>query len=372
MKKAPFFAITTLLLASATSASAEESGEPRTKAEWKAALYGRSTDDSQSASRTAGAAGIVRLQHRLHESLEAFLQGGASFESGSASSLFTNEFEPRSRLFLQEASLRWRAWGPASLKAGALDQQHHQSPLLISGGTFPAAMAILDWRPEGGWLVKLDGQAAIPTSRTLSTRATGKETTPTLFTQKIVLGWSDPEAGAHSLLRASRFQYRNLTRGIAQDSRFYGNTVTGIGAASRFRYAYEGFEAGPDLSWRLFKGLSLQLGGSYLQNTSGPRSTDEGAYAYAGLEIQTETFSLAPKFEWYRNQADSAPAFFNSAEFGHNNRKGAGASLKLALPKAGIEIELKGRRTRLLNSSAFQRDRFDYLELSVEVPYAGF
>ncbi|MGZ7140690.1 hypothetical protein ACXWN7_09620, partial [Streptococcus pyogenes] len=87
-------------------------------------------------------------------------------ETGSSSSLFTNEFEPKTRIHLQEASLRWRVWQPVKLMAGALDQRHHSSPILISGGTFPAAMISVD--PElGDWLVHADAQAAIPTSRTL-------------------------------------------------------------------------------------------------------------------------------------------------------------------------------------------------------------
>lgn len=367
--KNKFFVLATIVLPLLLGAWSSLAAE--TQARWTAGLYGRSTDDSFSSSRTAGAYGAISVAHAFNESLSANLQAGAVFESGSASALFTNEFEPKSRLFLQEASLRWKPLETISLTAGALDQRHHQSPLLVSGGTFPAALAAFTLAPNG-WTLYADAQAAIPTSRTLSTRSTGKEPTPLLYTQKLIAGWRSNETQELATFRATHFQYQNLTRGAAQDSRFYGNTVGGIGAASRFAYRFEGFELGPDLALRAGSQVLLTAGASYLQNRSGPAHANRGAYAYAGFTYAANAFSLRPRVEWYRNEADSAPAFYNSAEFGHNNRKGLGASLRLELPKTGLNFELKGRRSRLIENKVFQKDRFDYLELAVEIPYVAF
>lgn len=361
------FLLLSLLAAGLTTVSALA----ESKAEWKAAMYGRSTDDSFSSSRTVGFAGLIHAKHEFNEILEAKFLGGAALETGSSSALFTNEFEPRSRLFLQEASLRLKPFSGFSTLLGALEQTHHGSPLLIDGGTFPAALLAFDL-PKSSWILHLDGQAAIPTSQSLSTRATGKEKTPLLFTQKLVAGYENTESGFKALARASHFEFRDLTRGIAQDSRFYGNSITGVASASRFVYQYQGFEVGPDLVVPFGERFLFGLGASFLQNTQGPRRADQGAYAYADLTYKAESFSLKPKFEWYRNEADSAPAFYSSSKFGHNNRKGTGLGLLLALPKAGFEVELNMKRSRLIEPRTFQKDKFDYLELSVEIPYAGF
>jgi hypothetical protein len=343
----------------------------QTKAEWKASLYGRSTDDSLSSSRTVGVGVFAYIRHQFTENFEAKVLGGALLETGSSSSLFTDEFEPKSRLFLQEASLRWKPFQPLLLIAGALDQRHHDSPLLIDGGTFPAAMLSLD--PNlGSWIAHFDAQAAIPTSRTLSTRATaGKENTPTLFTEKAVAGWNE-RGGARALLRVSHFQFASLTHGMAQDSRFYGNQIAGIGAASVFVYQYEGFEAGPDFLFPLGGRLFAGLGGSFLNNGKAPSGRNQGLYAYADLAYRGEKFSLRPRFEWYRNEADSAPAFYSSPEFGHNNRRGYGAALRFGMPEAKLEIEMKARRGELLEPQTFQKNQFNYLELTVGIPYADF
>lgn len=343
----------------------------RTEAQWKAALVGRSTDDTLSSSKTVGVAGIVHVRHFFSDALQARFLGGVLLETGSASALFTNEFEPRSRFLLQEASLRWQPFTPFSLVAGALDQRHHGSPLLVDGGTFPAAMAAFDFVP-GNWIIHLDAQAALPTSRSFSTRSTGKDSTPYLLTQKLVVGWEDQATGFKSLFRANHFTFGGLTHGMAQDSRYYGNTIGGSGASARYLYDYSGFEAGPDFTVAVGGPLSWGLGASYLQNTRGPRKNDEGGYIYTNLNYQGTRFSLKPGFEWYLNEADASPGFFSSAEYGHNNRKGLGASVRLELKDLGLDFELKGRRSRLIEPRAFQKDRFDYLELTVGIPYADF
>jgi len=356
-----------LLAAGLTTVSALAASDTRKKIEWKAALYGRSTDDTFSSSRTVGIAGVLRAEHALSDSLSAFFLGGALLESGSSSSLFTNEFEPRSRLFLQEASLKFSPFNFASVKAGALDQRHHGSPLLLDGGTFPAALLALD-PATGPWVLHVDAQGAIPTSQSLSTRSTGKENTPTLFTQKLIAGYSDESF--HGTLRATHFEFKNLTRGVAQDSRFYGNTITGVGTASRFVYRFEGFELGPDFTLPLSSAIDFNLGASALRNTAGPANSNQGLYGYAGFSWKGEKITLAPKVEWYRSDADSAPAFYSSAKFGHNNREGTGGSVRLELPQ--VHFDVKFHRSKLLEPRTFQKNQFDYLELTVEIPYAGF
>ncbi len=341
-------------------------GLAATEAQWKAGLTGRSTDDRFSSSKTASAFGILKVDHSLSDSLQAFFLGGFSLETGSSSALFTNEFEPKSSFFLGEASLAWTP-DPLLLKVGALDQSHHNSPILMAGGTFPAIFAGANF-DSNGYVLALDAQGAVLTSRTFSTRATGKENTPTLATQKIRAGYEKDDLAL--FLRASHFQFRNLTRGMAQDSRFYGNTVSGVGNASQFVYQFQGFEFGPELQIPLTPQFQWNFGGSRVQNSKGPKDNNRGLYGFTELEFRTKEFSLAPKFEWYRNETDSVPGYFSDAEFGHNNRRGVGAGVRLEFPQ--IEIALKARRSKLLQPRTFQKDRFDFIELSVELPYAGF
>jgi hypothetical protein len=337
---------------------------------WSANLYGRSTDDSLSSSKTVGAAFGLDIEKHLSEDFFTHFRGGLALETGSSSALFTDEFRPDSKLGLSDARLRWKVYGPVSLTVGALDQQHLSSPLLVSSGTFPAALASLRFAP-GAWYVEGIGQAAIPSGSGFTTKNTGKEATPLLYSQTALLGWRR-NADYFGELRATHFDFRNLTRGMAQDSRFYGNTVTGISTSSSFVYRYEGYELGASGSLPLASKFALVGGGSFVRNSGAPASINTGRYAYAGFSLIGPGFRLRPVGEWYENEEDSAPAFYSSSEFGHNNRRGIGGSLKLFLAKPNIEIELKARKSDLIRPQAFQRNNFRYYLLSIGLPYASF
>lgn len=346
-----------------TQASAQNS------ARWQLGLYGQSADDTLSSSKIVGFMGRAKLHHEFSDSFEANIVGQANIETGSSSSLFTDEFAPSNGLSLKEGSLKWKIFEPLSLQAGALEQSHHQSPLFVDGGTFPAGMIALDSKFQN-WIFHLDSQAAIPTGKKLSSKSVGKEPTPYLFTEKLKFGWSSEEFSL--VARGSHFQFRNLTHGIAQDSRFYGNSISGVSSASTFTHRFEGFESGADAGISFHKSIRWNIGGSYLQNTAGPKNANQGIYGFSELIWKSSEFSLRPKIEFYRNEADSSPAFYTSTEFGHNNRIGSGASIGIELPKAGLNIELKARRSDLIQPRTFQKDRFQFFQLSVEIPYASF
>lgn len=335
--------------------------------QWNASLSGRSTDDSFSSTKTVGLAFRIRAQKNLSEALWFKFQGGAILETGSSSTLFTNEFEPKSRLKLEEASFNSR-FSIVQISLGAL--RHSLSPLVLKGGTFPSAYAALlpVW---GKFYSKAELQGSVPTSSTLSTRSTGKEPTPTLFTSTGSVGWRDKSA-QFAGLNLSYFQFSNLTRGIAQDSRFYGNTVTGIGAASRFLYQYSGFVGGPSA---LFAINNHNLVGAQLdfsQNDKGPRNSSRGLYGKIEYIYRDQDFAVRPQLEWYQNEGDASPAFFSHEEFGHNNRKGFGTVVRVELKQTKLNFELKYRKTNLMEANTFQRSTFTYGEILLEIPYASF
>jgi len=336
--------------------------------QWRGALYGVSADDSLSSSKLAGVALGLDFERNLSQTFFTHFRGGVKLEAGSSSSLFTDEFKPESRLSLNDARVRWTFLDPLSITIGALEQEHLASPVLVSGGTFPAALLSLRVAPSR-WYFEAHGQYAIPTGTGLSTRSTGKENTPSLLSQTAIVGWrKNPYFFVQA--RASHFSFANLTHGMAQDSRFYGNTVNGIATASTYAYKYEGFEFGPDLSLPLSSRFALVAGGSRVANAKGPTGFRTGQYAYAGFHWLGSGFKLRPIGEWYNNESDSAPAFYSSSQFGHNNRRGYGGSLSLTLNNPNLELSFRGRNTKLIDPQPFQKNNFAYYEFSIGMPYA--
>lgn len=344
-------------------------GKKKTEMGWSAVLYGRSTDDDLSSARVVGVKGLFHVAQNLSDSWSAVFTGGAAMETGSSSSLFTDEFAPTSRILLGEASLNWHPGSVFGLRAGALPQTEF-SPLLIYNNTFPAGKMELNANPGGPWVLQGNAQGAIPTSQRLATKSTGKEATPFLLTQNAKFGFAG--RGFSLIGSVTHFDFRNLTHGMAQDSRYYGNSISGVAAGSAFLYEFEGYEGGLTLAADLGGSLSTKLGAFALRNQRGPIGNNQGGYAFAELKWSAESFSLRPRAEVYREEADAAPAFYTSAEFGHNNRKGMGASLQLELKDPRLSFEVRARESKVIQPATFQRDKFKYIELLVGIPYASF
>lgn len=354
-----------LFLALAAPALAAEGD----KLQWSAGLRGRSTDDSLSTAKVASFRAWFLGEKKISDTLRGNALVLLKLESGSSQSLFTNEFEPRSGVILAHGSLDWAPADIFLLRAGAL-QQDFDSPLFVTESTFPAAQEVLKFGDPKATRLAIEAQQAMPTSTTLSKRAVGKEPTPTLYTGTLrgAYSWAP---GSEFGVRGTYFQFNNLTRGVAQDSRFYGSTITGIATASQFVFKYRGLELGGQLKQAFGNGFSLQVGGSYLNNNEAPSGFNKGAYGFAELVHETKTLRLAPRVEYYRNESDSAPAFYTAKEFGHNNRRGFGGAFELGFP-GKFTLVARYARSRLIEPRAFQRDNFTFIELTLETAYAGF
>jgi hypothetical protein len=357
-----------LLISAVFLYSPSTEAQQSTTLQWNLGLFGRSTDDTFSSSRVAGIRGELKGTHNLSDFLAMDFRGAAVFETGSSSALFTDEFRPKSRLSLKEAALRWNPFSLWTIRGGALHQGFHESPLLIEDGTFPAAR--LGYESTGPIIVGFDGQGAIPVSESLSTRSTGKEKTPQLLTGRVKLGYQAESVSAY--IRFTRFSFTNLTQGMAQDSRFYGNEISGVASGSRFIYQFQGWEMGPKVLVPLSEEWSIEGNGSFLHNEKGPKGNNQGIFGRMALGFKGETWSTELGAELYEQHSDAAPGFFSSKDFGHNNRKGRGATVKVLWKEPELSLELKARQSNLLRPSPFQKDKFSYWELSLEVPFAGF
>lgn len=354
--------------------------DPGTReAKWAAGIFGRSTDDSLSTSKEAGGSFVVDLNWAFNDSVLTHFRGGTILSAGSSSALFTDEFRPGSILFLTEAKLQWNVYKPFFLTAGAVNQTAIATPLLFSGNTFPSAIAEFKW-DIGEWRINAFSQAAIPTGSGLSTRSTGKEEAPLVYTQTAQFTWGKDKENwnseflskvmaAQAAIRITHFDFRNLTHGMAQDSRFYGNSVRGVAAGSTFIYEYEGWEIGPKATIPLTENFSFNLGASWVKNSLGPAASNQGQYAFAGFIVKGSNFAVRPVAEYYKNEADSSPAFYTSKDFGHNNRRGFGGMLTVDLYNPAIKINLRIRNSELITAQPFQRNNFQYYELVVGLPY---
>ncbi len=356
-----FFLMFSML--SVTSAKAAEFN-------WRATLAGQSMDDALSEAKIVSLRGDVRMRHKFKAPLLVHIEAGVFLETGSTQALFTDEFNPEQNLTFLEAKIIWKPFSIFGVQAGAINQSHHGSLLFINNIAFPAVMEFLEWE-YSNWRLNINSQQAIATSTSFSTRAVGKESTPYLLTSALKVGFNDPNRFTFDA-RGTYFQFRNLTRGIAHDSRFYGNTVVGIGPeGAHFFHNYEGFEAGADVNYNLHKNWRVLAGSSYIYNQKGPGGGNVGTYYFGGFSYIQPDLQITPQFGFFNNESDSSVAYYTSRRFGHNNREGIVAGLEVKLPNDKISIDGQYIKANLINASPIQADR-TYYELRVVTDYLSF
>lgn len=339
--------------------------------EWRASLGGTFVEDALSEAKLISLRGDVRMFHEFNSPLSVNVEAGVLLETGSTQALFTDEFVPETTLKLREARLNWNPWSFFGVQAGAINQRHHGSPLLVDGFSFPAIFEFLEWKP-GNFIFQVNSQQAIATSTSFSTRAIGKEDTPYLITGAIKAKYLSPSDKVSLATRATFFQFKNMTRGIAHDSRFYGNTVVGIGPeGALFFHEYQGFELGIDSKFTLFENFRLELGNSFIRNPKAPKSNNQGTYYFTKLTYFDENIEISPKFGVFKNESDSSVAYYNSQSLGHNNREGITAGFSVHLPKDKLWIEGSYVKSDLISVSPIQADR-TYYEIHVITDYTSF
>ena len=129
---------------------------------------------------------------------------------------------------------------------------------------------------------------------------------------------------------------------IVEKSLSYGNTVSGTGSSARFAYPFYGVNADLSTQLKLSSKLLLSVGYNMLVNfgTSWDRGFGERIYTILDMDFWKQA-KLYSRFEYFNNGSDSAPAYFNSEIYGHNNRKGFLAELKSFFPKGNLELGLR-------------------------------
>ena len=345
-----------LAQAQAKAVSSQES-PPATRYSWRAGIRGRFIDDELSEANVVGIVASARLEHEFSDWISTDLEMFLKAENGSSQSLFTEEFRARQGFQVGEAKINIIPTNFFSFHFGALDQEYHYSDIFLFDDAFPAIMEKFTIPNLGPWHLFGYAQQSIATSSTFSTRSLGKEPTPYLYIHTLRFGYKDPEA-IELNARATYFIFQDLTRGIAQDSRFYGNTVLGSGAPNaRFFYNFQGWEAGLDAKVHLSDSWKLRFYNSYVNNSKAPRPKNRGNYATFGIRYVAPRLEIEPSVGYLKVESDPVPGFFNSRFLGHNNRKGTPLGLEFRFPKEKLVFSTTYVRAKVIERTPVQYDR---------------
>ncbi|MES2963231.1 MAG: hypothetical protein V4760_05025 [Bdellovibrionota bacterium] len=351
----------------ATLSTNVPSKKKNVKASWNLEVSGEGYSDEQQQAQTTGLGLNGKIDYKFLPSLELKAAAGVSMQSGYAQSRFGDN-TPASGVSLKEAVIVVKPIDRMSISAGAIDQGHLNSPLLVSSQPFPGVKerVLLGSR---AFNVEVKAQQTIPTSKSLSTKAIEAEVTPSFTTETLALR-SEAIPNVKLLVYGTHFAFRSLPSTVAIESERYGNTVTPISAnRSRFKYEFDGYVAGGESKVAVTRSLEWNVAGQMLQNTKADQSFASGQTISTGLEIALAgDVNIAPEVGSFFSESDVAPGFYNDSVYGHNNRTGWYAKIDATFKNAGFKAGLDYVDSDLINPSTLQ-SRMSFIRIRFETLY---
>ena len=324
--------------------------------DYRLGLYGRGVSDSLEKSVATGLSGAATLNYHPETWIGAVLTPGMVIESGSLASLYDSN-QPRNQVYLDQAELQLKPLDFFTFSAGAINQRFLASPLLLDSQSFPAVMEKLHFG-DRAFKASLTAQQAIPTSLSMSTMTSDKEPLPTLMTETVQIE-INANRDVKFTARGTRFDFVNLPTQVAYKSQLNGNTcISGdVPQSKRFTCQYAGYTGGGQMDIRLAKAVVVSGGGDYIINTSAPADESQGFLTFGQLKFPiTPTWRVIPRGEFFYNQGDTSPAFYNAVAYGHSNRQGYAADLRVENLKHGFAVRARYVDARLVETNPNQAD----------------
>ncbi|MBX7232273.1 MAG: hypothetical protein K1X29_09335 [Bdellovibrionales bacterium] len=315
---------------------------------WRGRMFALGVSDTTEESRVSGLQLSGGLKKKFSEYFDFATSLQARFETGTTHSLYEVN-RVANGIWLDEAQANVHLVPHfVTLSAGAINQRYLQNPLLLTELSFPAVQEKFQW--EGAGLsLGLVIQQAVPTSMSLSTRSVAKEKLPSFFTETFFANYN-PQQSLWSINgRVGAFAFYDLPSSVAYDSRTQGNFAEGeFPENSSFRYGFRGLTYGGDLGLKL-KNVQLKAGADALINQEAPQKYGRGLLTYVQAGVKGfGQWTLIPRAEYFRNERQSSPAFYNSADYGHNNRHGFAYELKAENLKLGVAFKAKYSDAQLI------------------------
>jgi hypothetical protein len=293
------------------------------------------------------------INHRFSDFFKTHLAASAQFETGRVRSAYEDN-KLSSGFFVEDANFSFTPGSNFSLSMGALNQGSAGNPLLIDDIPLPGGAENIFYR-NTNFEIGLLAQQLVATSQSFATNTVEEEPTPYFFTESLYLNLkvnSDWDVKSF----ASHFRFRDLPMAVASDSRMRGNSTENFGAAqSVFLYEFSGFSGGISTDFQAGRIFGFKAGAILLQNTEAVPGRDKGQLYFIALPLRvTSEINIIPRFEYFVNQSDSSPAFYNSSLYGNNNRQGSLAELKFDFVKQNFSLIARYVDAQIIEENPFQ------------------
>lgn len=342
--------------------------EGKFSAEWRLRLSGVDRHDEQSQSKTVDLRTEFKAKYLLNSNLQLDIQPAFRLQSGQTQSLDGAD-KPESKISLNQAAVHYLPLKALRLSAGALNQRHMHTQLLMDELAFPAARSEVLYK-NGDFKTSLALETAIPTSTSLSTNTKELEATPSLNTAALKFNWQS-ENNFFWRGSAGYFAFNNLPSAVAQKSGLLGNEVDKISDANfSFRNKFEGLELLSELELPIYTFMDVMVRAEYVQNIKADAAYNSASlYSLGGRFHVTKNTDFILAGGYFEIAPEAAVAYFNANTL-QTNRVGYIAETAVAFNKDGFILGLRYTDAELMYSNAVQ-SREKSLFLKLETFYAG-
>lgn len=339
----------------------EDWGEKISTVHWRLSAQGRQYDRETDSSTilTTNLSGV--LQYKFYPELKFYGRFDTVFQTGFAQSRY-GDLSPSTGVFVYDAYFTIAPFktNTFELEVGAINQSRTlRNNVLISRTSFPGVSQVFDFDLTDSLSLSLRAQQLVPYSQTQSVEFRERQKTPYFLTESVKMKLKKRLFNIG--LSFGLYDYSELPIQVADQSRLYGNSVTGVNANSRFDYDFQGWFSNFDLDLSLFGGKYLiQFEGHLVENTQAPENFNRGQEFDLNLYRRTKDYQIGPKFSIFSLEPDVAPAFYNSSTFGNTNRDGWSAGVDVfIMKKSKTKISASYLRSKLLNRdlNPFQEDQ---------------
>gem|GEM_PF-2704361 len=300
-------------------------------------------------------AGLNMIYH-MTQNLSVNLAPSFSYFNGYTQT--QNEVQGNGSVWtMRNATLDAKAWNALVFSAGALNQQQNSAKqivhtrVLMDDRSFPGVSAQLS--TGGNFDVGLLGEAAIPTSASLTTQTDNQETNPSFQSFGAFMNYKSSRVKLELL--ADYYSFTNLPSSVAMQSGLLGNTVLAPNGNANstdnvFAYNYRGLETFGRLKLVLSNYWRFNIDGAYLKNSQAPADSNTATAALASLDwIAAKDIMLTPGYAYFKIQSDAVVASYNDSNF-MPNMAGYAGSMTLQYKKSFKLAVSGGERAPLVDN----------------------
>lgn len=282
------------------------------------------TESKQIKSRVFRYRMIFAKKVKLTDTLSFDFKGGFDLETGSNNSSIIDVYAPQRQLVLRRAVIKWKPLDYFNFEVGGL--RHYTSDfLIVSRAPFFGARANINFDFYDNYTFFFSLEESIPNNYFLAERigTIEEEGTPHFSMQKAGVRLNGDILAVESFV--NYYRYSNLSSGVASQSQFLGNSISGGGNNnSAFLYGFSGIQSFSRLNFHFNKNYGIDLQFTYAFNNDAPDRINKGIATTAGLKF----FDNIVYFTNFQIDSDISPGFYASNSLGFNNTKGYDIRIK--------------------------------------------